>query len=202
MSKEYEARVTSENSGRRSLLAVGIKFPILAVLSALIIAPLFWTTVSGSEENGALVELADTKWQTAVHALEARIKECDALAAKASITPEQIPHLELTGEEWSVALLHLSRVARYRCEGEALWGRAVIAFNRLQIIGDYYGESLMSGSAYDLETLCCGAWKSELRVELEYMEINEDLRRALEATEALKSPFDPLQAISALRIVK
>jgi len=86
----------------------------------------------------------------------------------------------------------------YRCEGRDNWGAALLTQNRVIFMARKLGIDTPIRPGTDIETLCCGSWRSELRVSLNYMAIDPKARRALESTESLRTPFKPIDLIDSM----
>jgi len=135
------------------------------------------------------LNFAQKKMEAAINALDSKVKECEEIAKTTDLDLALFQSFPLTDKELKTALLHLNRMAQTLCEGEALWGNAVIALSQFKFIEKHYKGKNTRETRYDLETLCCAAWRTYFEVELAYMELDPKIRRKLEQMPQLQKPF-------------
>ena len=178
----------------RVLLAVG-----LSLLSAIACAQETAADYEPTEQE--ILWFAFEQTNTAVAALEDRLEECEK-ASKRVLDPALFKSISLSNSEWRLALLALYFRADRKCEGEALWGKALMALMQFKAAEKHYKGKNIIKTRYDPEDLCCGSWEREITQELKYQRLDPQARKVLESIPELREPFNLLATVDAWGIMK
>ncbi|MBL1260981.1 MAG: hypothetical protein COB33_010675 [Thiotrichaceae bacterium] len=131
------------------------------------------------------------QYDLAKEELENAIENCDK--KRKPVPPSLITPLEMNINEIKVALFVLNSRAEKVCEGGTRENFFYIAGIHREV-SKYYGLSAGDASEHTEDLMFSQYWK-KLEFEAKYLAINENVRRKLEAIDALKSPFLIFQTI-------
>jgi len=137
------------------------------------------------------------QYDLAKEELKNAIENCDK--KRKPVPPSLITPLEMNINEIKVALFVLNSRAEKVCEGGTRENFFYIAGIHREV-SKYYGLSAGDASEHTENLMFSQYWK-KLEFEAKYLAINEDVRKKLEAIEALKFPFLIFQTIDEIEEV-
>ncbi|MFV2058652.1 MAG: hypothetical protein ACC707_19485 [Thiohalomonadales bacterium] len=151
-------------------------------------------------EQQEILDLSYNKMISAFAQLDEKIERCRGLASSNVLSPALLNSIDLGLEKWKTVLLYFGVNAIRACESERLWGNAIIAMNRYKLVEKYYTGKNVIKIQYQQGDFCCSVWKQEFTLEIEYMDIEVDIRKKLDRNALLKQPYNTVKTINAVEI--
>ena len=169
--------------------------PVLLVFTTIIFTGSCVAESSDSYTTDAF-ELSLKKFEIAKANLEKKIEECEK--KKVIVSENVFKGLDLTKEEWKIALYVLNDRAEDACE-EGKRGEFVIATSIYRTTAKHYKLKATFASAYS-EDLLFGHYWMKLESEALYLNISSKKREMLEKISQFQKPFHLFKALSTLDV--
>ena len=171
---------------------------IAAQLNKLILGcTVFATTILAIEPA---VLLAKIEYEESKKTYEDKISICSK-GDDVEIPIKDFHHLEMTEQEWGIALLYSYKVSFDKCSHHEK-ADFIIAANTYLMTAKHFKVDASGASIYSAETMFNYSWQ-ELEQKIKYMSINETKRHFLEkSVPSLHKPFDIVRTLDNIRSSK
>ncbi len=151
-----------------------------------------------SVKKKEIMELSYKKMLMDIGLLESNIQQCKEITSNNVLSPALFNTIELSLEEWKLALRYFGTKASRACEGEILWGNVITALNRMKLVEKQYARNSEIENRYQQGEYCCVFWEREFELEVKYLHIDTNTQRQLEKVSELHRPFNVQKTVSGI----